>query len=371
MTKVSSPLGYHLPSPRALNRSKAHDKDNRLKTSPSNHSLKDPKSDILQDLGKSSIRNVAFGCLIMSVILAVISICLLLLQMDSRTLLDFDYTNCRQVGSETTCHSRIDNLMSVNESVKSPCLCRINFELKSDEVASQINVYYGLKNYYQNYRFLAQSLDPSQLSGRIRSTQRECQPSKTQDNKTVLPCGSLANAMFDDDFRLKKQNVTFNMVKDDIVLKGARGYLYKNPDDLDSVRYSSVSPPRWYRSLWSLDPSSLANTGLENGHFINWMKVAMFGDFFKLYAIIRSDSGQLKLTRGVYDLDIDYRYGVFKYGGRKFVRIEKIGITGVKNNTFIVSLSLLSLVYFSISVVITFFFWKRWAYLVQDPGHVP
>lgn len=375
MTRVYSPSGYHHPSPRSPKRRKNHEKDSRetnIKTSPGVQSLKELESDILQDLGRSSIRRVALFCLTTSVILAVIVIFLLFFQMNSKTILNVDYTQCLQLGSDSTCHDHIDRLMSTERPVDTPCFCRISFELELDEVVSQINVYYGLGNYYQNYRFLAQSLNPLQLSGRLNSTpQRECQPDKTQDNHTILPCGSLANTMFDDDFRLVKQNLTFNMVKNDIVLKGARKRLYKNPDNLEDVRSRFVSPPRWYKSLWNLDAFNQANNGLENGHFINWMKVAMFGDFLKLYAIIRSNTGQLRLARGIYSLDIDYRYGVFKYGGRKYVRLEKLGLAGMKNNTFIVSLSLLSLVYFSMSIVITFFFWKQWVYLVQGPVHVP
>lgn len=63
-------------------------------------------------------------------------------------------------------------------------------------------MYYGLTNYYQNHRRYVKSRDDDQLLGRIsRTPSSDCDPfDKTDDGRTIVPCGAIANSLFNGEF---------------------------------------------------------------------------------------------------------------------------------------------------------------------------
>lgn len=80
-----------------------------------------------------------------------------------------------------------------------PCKCRLGFTLERDFVGD-VFMYYGLTNFYQNHRRYVKSRDDNQLLGEFVSpVSSDCQPFDTGINgKAIVPCGAIANSLFND-----------------------------------------------------------------------------------------------------------------------------------------------------------------------------
>ena len=126
---------------------------------------------------------------------------------------EFSYTDCessdRPLGY-SRCEGYLSNISTLtnNQRRETPdCHCTIPINLPQS-LRPPWNVYYGMKNYYQNHRRYLASLDISQLrsSGPLnRNPSSDCRPLITGPdlsvaNRTVLrpivPCGLIANSWF-------------------------------------------------------------------------------------------------------------------------------------------------------------------------------
>lgn len=319
--------------------------------------------------GGISIAQITLLCFVMTIIFGVMCVAIFFLEQMSKTIFTSDYTLCKKVGSNVTCQSQISPKMSFNKPMDDSCHCQLRFELKSDLYVQQINIYYGLNDFHQNYRFLAQSKSDIQLHGDIDYTPKDnCFPNLGANNNTIVPCGALANIMFDDEFSLSKDNSSIVLDRFDIAFDGSRGYQFKNPKEL--IRANGYSrPPRWTRDMSNLDPNDQRNNGFENGPLIVWLDVATFADFAKLYSIFKPYGGVLR--KGEYNVDINYRFGTHQSNlARKSISIETLGTHGISNSRLMLVIFALSLEYFILFVVI-FLVWRRWAYLAQVLYHAP
>lgn len=314
----------------------------------------DPKLANVREFGGFSLKQVGSSCLVLTMIFGTLFGALLYYYVDSRTLYSVDYTLCSKVDSNVTCQSLVDSQMDVGNPISQPCTCRLSFELEEAQDVDQINVYYGLEKFHQNYRFLAHSWDAYQISGKSLEPRNRKVCRSLVNNKTVVPCGGLANVIFDDEFNLYRSNTSFNMDRYNIPLERSRGYQYGNPSDLQSAENYS-KPPRWANKISSLGRES-QNNGFENGPFIVWMTPSVFGDFVKLYSIIRP---QGELSKGQYNLEIVYKYGVFSAGSRKFVHIESVGAQGLRNPRLLITLSIVTVIYLMIFIITFLVWWKR------------
>lgn len=335
---------------------------------PAQDGSKDDQSKLVH--GGFSVPFIAYSSLTVSLFLFVIVGVLLYFQAMSITLLSADYTHCKSVETNESCSKLIDSQMAFNKTVNRPCHCRLGFDLNSSLRANQINIYYGLTNYNQNYRFLAQSKDTSQLRGHLnaKTVSTSCRPSRNPSNITVVPCGALANVLFDDEFTLKHETGIVEFDRYNIPLDGVRGNQHRNPEDLNRILLFG-KPPRWRTDLTGLDDRDPKNNAFENGPLIVWMTVSTFSYFTKLYAIINLPRGLL--PSGNYTLDILYRYGV---GGPrdsgKIAVIQTVGLLGVNNAKLLVVTICLATIYLFLFIFIALVVWRRWAYHVQAPSRV-
>lgn len=137
-------------------------------------------------------------------------------------------------------------------------------------------VYYQLRNFYQNHRLYAKSLNSDQLKGNTPATtdlESDCYPIiynkdifvKTSINNVALnpnsianPCGMIAYTVFNDSFSLGN-NVDIS----------STGIAW--PSDLEKYKISNASQ-MWY------------NTTDER--FMNWMRIAAMPTFRKLWGRI-------------------------------------------------------------------------------------
>lgn len=320
----------------------------------------DSKSNEIKEF---SLIIVTWSCIFLCLLFGAAALCHFYINYDARNVYSVDYTLCNNTNTNETCYAKIAPQMSFSKPIRESCRCRFTFNVDDQIPATQINIYYRLTNFYQNYRFLVQSRDDVQLSGDLtKKPGYRCIPNES-DGKPIAPCGGLANIMFDDEFRLYT-NITSNltMFKKDLPFPGSRLKAYKNPEDFSSLNLHSA-PPRWTKHVVNLDEIDKDNNGLQNGHFIEWMNVATFNDVVKLYGIYKPPTGRLE--SGQYMIEIDYRYVTDDPDfSKKLIQIDVVGPLGVKNSRLIIVCGTLGVIHFVI-FIITFLSWKKWAYLGQ------
>lgn len=124
--------------------------------------------------------------------------------------LQIDYTNCLKfedgIYQNVTCAN--DIRARPRHSLLDPCKCLINFTLENDFVGD-VFMYYGLTNFYQNHRRYVKSRDDAQLLGEFSTpSSSDCLPF-SKDNKLdkwVVPCGAIANSLFNDTLKLSSES---------------------------------------------------------------------------------------------------------------------------------------------------------------------
>lgn len=146
---------------------------------------------------------------------------------------ELDYTNCWPLYGIKSCAQTIDE-----EPYSSGCKCWFKFELNEDFYSS-VYVYYGLKNYYQNHRLYENSIDDNQLMGKIQASS-DCEPFRyarvaSGRQLPIVPCGTIANSLFNDSFRIWRHDIDTNLAEEVPLLftgiswPSDKSYWYNNP----------------------------------------------------------------------------------------------------------------------------------------------
>ncbi|MEE6476477.1 hypothetical protein FKM82_011085 [Ascaphus truei] len=223
-----------------------------------------------------------------------------------------------------------------------PCTCTINFTLDY-AFESNVFMYYGLSNFYQNHRRYVKSRDDSQLNGdktSLTSPSKECEPYRNSEGKPIAPCGAIANSMFNDTLRIFKisngDEKEITLTKKGIAWWTDKNVKFKNPTgnstDLKDIFIGTSKPINWQKPVYSLDPGDQDNNGFINEDFIVWMRTAALPTFRKLYRLIeRKDAMYATLEPGNYSLLIEYNYPVRSFDGRKRMILSTISWMGGKN----------------------------------------
>ncbi|XP_005936299.1 cell cycle control protein 50A isoform X1 [Haplochromis burtoni] len=222
------------------------------------------------------------------------------------------------------------------------CTCTIPFQL-DQPYESNVFMYYGLSNFYQNHRRYVKSRDDSQLNGNIDSLKKpskECEPYASIDNKPIAPCGAIANSMFNDTLTLFYNDPNGTSVPIPLTSTGIAWWTdkhvkFRNPvgtnSNLTAVFQGTVKPVNWHRPVYELDTDP-ENNGFINEDFIVWMRTAALPTFRKLYRIIQKKNTMAPtLPRGNYTLVVDYNYPVRSFEGRKRMILSTISWMGGKN----------------------------------------
>ncbi|XP_054652086.1 cell cycle control protein 50B [Dunckerocampus dactyliophorus] len=220
------------------------------------------------------------------------------------------------------------------------CVCTLEFSINT-LFEGPVFFYYGLSNYFQNYRRYGVSRDDNQLYGDLDSFKSpidECEPYKYNgNNQPIVPCGSIANSMFNDTFRLF-QIVNGQQRPVPLDGKGIAWWTdynikFRNPSvtPLRNAFNGTVKPPFWSRPAYELDTSDPTNNGFINQDFLVWMRRAALPDFQKLYRRITEGDYAEGLPAGTYSLEISYNYPVLSFNGRKKVVFSNVSWMGGKN----------------------------------------
>lgn len=245
-------------------------------------------------------------------------------------VLELDYTG---VESSSPCFKCSD------PDVKN-CVCSLEFSINS-LFKGPVFFYYGLSNYFQNYRKYGASKDDNQLYGDLeyfKSPGDTCEPYQYNSNdKPIVPCGSVANSMFNDTFKLYQ---IVNGAKKQVPFDGKGiawwtdyNVKYRNPSvtPLKNAFNGTVKPIFWPKPAYDLDPTDPANNGFINQDFLVWMRTAALPDFRKLYRRITEGDYAEGLPAGNYSLEIAYNYPVLSFDGRKKVVLSNVSWMGGKN----------------------------------------
>lgn len=245
-------------------------------------------------------------------------------------VLEMDYTGAEQNSPCFACAGASPNKI---------CSCTLFFNL--DKLfEGPVFFYYGLTNFFQNQRAYGVSKDDYQLSGNTYYFTRPpttCKPYQFDSNKKpIVPCGSLANSMFNDSFLLY-QIVNGKEKKVPLDGKGIAWWTdynikYRNPTvkPLRNAFNGTVKPLFWSRPAYELSDDA-ANNGFINQDFLVWMRRAALPNFRKLYRRITEGDYEAGLPAGNYSLHINYSYPVLDFDGRKKVVFSNVSWMGGKN----------------------------------------
>ncbi|KAM4724330.1 cell cycle control protein 50B [Anableps anableps] len=246
-------------------------------------------------------------------------------------LLELDYT-----GADST-----DPCYKCSDPSVKKCVCTMEFSLNT-LFKGPVFFYYGLTNYFQNQRKYGVSKDDNQLYGDLgnfKSPNSDCDPyDYDRNDKPIVPCGALANSIFNDTFKLYQ---LINGTQKEVPLDGKGiawwtdyNVKYRNPSvtPLVNAFNGTVKPINWPKPAYELDTSDEYNNGFINQDFLVWMRRAAFPDFRKLYRRITDDQFQDGLPVGNYSLEISYNYPVLSFDGRKKVVLSNVSWMGGKND---------------------------------------
>ncbi|XP_020641510.1 cell cycle control protein 50A [Pogona vitticeps] len=249
---------------------------------------------------------------------------------------EIDYTGTEP---NSPCHKCLN--VSWNST---PCQCTIRFTL-DQPFESNVFMYYGLSNFYQNHRRYVKSRDDSQLNGdntSLFNPSKECEPYRTSDEKPIAPCGAIANSMFNDTLKLfridrnQSDPIPIALTKRGIAWWTDKNVKFRNPSgasgNLTILFQGTAKPVNWPQPVYMLDTSDPENNGFINEDFIVWMRTAALPTFRKLYRLIeRKDNLRPTLPAGNYSLEIAYNYPVHSFDGRKRMILSTISWMGGKN----------------------------------------
>ena len=110
-----------------------------------------------------------------------------------------------------------DEISKNGSEIDAPINCICKVDIKPDQfeqdMSGPVYMYYGLTNFYQNHRRYVKSRDESQLLGNVLGEpNNDCEPYAKIDGKTVVPCGAIANSLFNGNtlqYRIIVQNLIY------------------------------------------------------------------------------------------------------------------------------------------------------------------
>lgn len=238
-----------------------------------------------------------------------------------------------------------------------------------------VYVYYELDNFYQNHRRYVKSRMDAQLRNKLSKTTliddengdgiaraktkfgadttiaewakifSRCEPmivppgvttdckygtnaTNGQPCKILWPCGLIAGSFFNDVFKSNQTGWTEKGIawKSDLEKK------FINPTGWDDggIDKSSASVYQYlhqrYPRFNELTGGSLETDGVENEHFIVWMRTAGLPTFRKLYAIVEGG-----LEKGKFDIEVHSNFHVKSFSGNKKLIVSTVSWLGGKN----------------------------------------
>lgn len=192
----------------------------------------------------------------------------------------------------------------------------VTLKVDRDLVDTQLFVYLKLTRFYQNSFLYGSSKNWDQWEGEYveKDDLGKCEPLLMADKSNVLaPCGALPLSIFNDTFTFDNNLPAFT--SKGIAIEGW-SKLFKHANS----KYSA-------EGRWLADNDAFPG-GQTNERFMNWVHLAPFATFRKLWA--KTDD-KITVKKGEYEIAIDSVFPVSSYGGEKSIVISEVSWTGGKN----------------------------------------
>lgn len=298
---------------------------------------------------------------VMFIVLGVILIPLgILLVVTSNNTREYaiDYTDCVESVSGRLC----------SDLITSGLHCHCVKQLRIDPfLTGPVFLYYSLQNFYQNHRRYARSMSSDQLLGvpMKPNALTSCQPlsSCTDSNDStfaILPCGLIANSIFNDTFEIYYQDISKNIS----VSMTNEGIAW--PSDIErkyghlttKALINTVKPPNWPLPV----QAQTTNPFKSYEELMVWMRIAALPNFRKLHRIILDEGVFIDgLPAGVYNILINYTYPVTSFNGRKILILSNSSWMGGKNITLGVTFLLTGSLHLLFGFIFLFIhlFWNK------------
>lgn len=251
--------------------------------------------------------------------------------------------------------------------------CEVRIKVPK-RMKAPVYVYYELSSLHQNHRRYTNSLNHDQLTGSVRSKEElsSCAPLKVNGTKTLNPCGLVPNTMFSDVIRLDGMKETSIALASDkrSKFKQPKHFSYASgvtdiatleclgvPCSTDLCRSHGLPAHCFgyecrggdfdqgkcdegelalfyypdhesYQYLWQTYPHTVSPlVGVENEHFIVWMRTAALPHFRKVYGRLEVDVP----ARHELVFNVSANYWVRKFDGRKWLVVSTHSPIGGKN----------------------------------------
>ncbi|KAL8530105.1 hypothetical protein ACS0TY_007259 [Phlomoides rotata] len=189
------------------------------------------------------------------------------------------------------------------------------------KMKSPIYVYYQLDNFYQNHRRYVKSRSDHQLwSPKDEFYTKLCEPEAGTDNKPIVPCGLIAWSLFNDTYKLSRNDAALDINKKDIAWRSDRTKKF-GPD---------VYPKNFQNGSSFIGGAKLDETKplSEQEDLMVWMRTAALPTFRKLYGRIETDlEANEKIT-----VTIQNNYNTYSFDGKKKLVISTATWIGGKND---------------------------------------
>eukprot|EP00750_Incisomonas_marina_P018486 INCI2974.2.p1 GENE.INCI2974.2~~INCI2974.2.p1 ORF type:complete len:2129 (-),score=317.69 INCI2974.2:401-6787(-) len=197
-----------------------------------------------------------------------------------------------------------------------PCIAQVVFPIR---MQSPVFVYYGIRNMYQNHLVYYSSFSIEQLHGDLAyKTSADCRSTfSTVSNKTLVPCGLSAQALFTDSFMLQQPGSALALNSSDIAWTTDTNHRFQNAEDWQTP--DKQAEFEFLGETYNDVPSRLADElqthGVEGQHFNVWMRSAAMPSFYNLWG--RVDNVDALEANVPYNLTIIRSFNAARFGGTK------------------------------------------------------
>lgn len=278
----------------------------------------------------TNVKMVLAFCMIMYFVLGLIIIQISTDLIEART--QYDGQGC----DTPVCNS----CTTANKNENRSCTVTVNIPRKT-EPGETLYIYYELTNFYQNHRLYVKGLSNSQLKLDTMPTddagiaklasdnENNCKYTTTgkdiegdfsgqkfPEEAPLHPCGLIAHSYFNDIIKLSPDSRKLNeMSEENIAWKTDIQHKFKKTEGVpdDHVEIQEVFP-------------SLAEKGVQDEHFINWMRTAVFPNFKKLYGKIEHP-----VNEGPLSFVVQNNFPVKYFDGKKFIFVTTTSLIGGKH----------------------------------------
>lgn len=197
-------------------------------------------------------------------------------------------------------------------------VCHVEVPL-GGRVSGRVEVRYELAGFFQNHRRFSYSRVDEQLMGKFVdfSGMSNAAPYRSIDDSAnmsdwLLPCGLFPLSVFNDSFSVSPGEFS----EEGLAFEAERERLFQPL----SAEYTSGI--KW------LDNSSIFPGGVQDEHFIVWMRTSFLSRVVKTYSVCDDcalDASSLNIT-------INSRYGTGGFGGSKYVVVSSVNGLGSRNS---------------------------------------